>query len=415
MPSRGSFHRVVIGPLAVGTAMIGTVALTAAPAHAAPASVTVTFNAGVLTITGDAVANSLTVGQTPAHVITLNGTPVLAGTVTRANVQRVHMDGGAGNDTLRLDETNGAMPPGDFLGGDGNDTLGGGSSADTLDGGPGVDTFVGNGGDDHILGGPGNDKAIGGPGNDTVSLGTDADRFTWNPGDGDDHVDGDAGTDTLTFNGSDRAPSGPFETEGLSFDSDGTRTTIRRALTRQFPLPSDVNVVSFKGFEQVRSALAGGPNALNFAQGMARSDVAAIRVDLGPPGQAPIDPRQGPDTRSFTAFTGTEGADRFRIGGSPAAGVHVTGLGPAVLLTGAQVLVVGGRRGDDVIDAGGLAAGAVEVLQETGTELADDGNDTLIGHPGNDQLFGGAGDDRLEGRGGNDTLNGGTGINVIIP
>ena len=56
------------------------------------------------------------------------------------------------------------------------------------------------------------------------------------------------------------------------------------------------------------------------------------------------------------------------------------------------------------------------VLQESGSILADDGNDTLIGHPGTDQLFGGAGDDRLEGRGGpNDTLDGGTGINIIIP
>jgi Ca2+-binding RTX toxin-like protein len=386
-----------MGPLAVGSAVIGAVALTAAPAHAAPPGITVVLNGGVLSVTGDAAANSLTVGQTPAHVITLNGTPVLGGTATTTNVRRVHLDGGAGNDTLRYDETNGPMPPGDFLGGDGNDTLIGGS------------------GDDHLLGGPGNDKAVGGRGSDTVSLGAGADQFTWNPGDGDDHVDGDTGTDTLIFNGSGRAPSDPFETESVSFDSDGSRTTIRRALTRQLPLPSEVNVMSFNGFEQVKSALAGGPNAANFGQGMSRSDVAVVRVDLGPPGQAPINPREGRDTRSFTAFTGTEGADRFRIGGSPATGVHVTGLGPAVLLTGAQILVVAGRGGDDVIDAGGLAAGTVESLQETGTELANDGNDTLIGHPGKDQLFGGAGDDRIEGRGGADVLDGGTGNNVIIP
>ena len=76
----------------------------------------------------------------------------------------------------------------------------------------------------------------GGPGDDTVSLGDDSDQFTWNPGDGNDHVDGDAGTDTLIFNGSDRAPS-TVRNRIVSFDSDGSRTTIRRRLSPQQPLP----------------------------------------------------------------------------------------------------------------------------------------------------------------------------------
>jgi hypothetical protein len=37
-----------------------------------------------------------------------------------------------------------------------------------------------------------------------------------------------AGTDTLIFNGSDRTPTDPFETESLHFDSDGTQSTIVR-------------------------------------------------------------------------------------------------------------------------------------------------------------------------------------------
>lgn len=85
------------------------------------------------------------------------------------------------------------------------------------------------------------------------------------------------------------------------------------------------------------------------------------------------------------------------------------------MLTGAQTLVVATRGGDDVVDASGLAAGTVGLLREDATELANDGNDTLIGSPGNDELFGGAGNDRLEGRGGHDTLDGGTGTNVVIP
>ena len=416
MSNRRRFHRIVAGPLAVGAALIGAAAFTAAPpAQAATAGVTVTLNGSLLTITGDAAANSLTVGRTAAGAITLNGTVVLGGTATTANVLDIVMDGGAGNDTLRLDETNGAMPRIEFHGGDGNDQLFGGSKADSLLGGPGADTLVGNGGDDNLVGDAGNDRAIGGPGNDTVNLGADSDQFTWNPGDGNDHVDGDTGTDALIFNGSDRAASDPFETESLSFASDGSRTTIKRGVTRQLPLPSETNTMSFSGFEQVKTPMFGGPNEVGFDPSFSRSDIGVLRVDLGPP----IDPRQNNGVVNFVSFSGTAGPDRIRIldeeRGSPAAGAAVSGLGPGVLLTGAQTLAVSPGAGDDVVDASGLGAGTVENLQETGTELANDGNDTLIGHPGNDQLFGGAGDDRLEGRGGNDTLDGGTGQNVIIP
>ena len=250
-------------------ATAGPAVLFAAPANAAP---TITFTGGVLTINGDAGNNGLVVGQTPAHIVTLNGTPVLGGTVPVASVQVVRMNGGAGDDTLKLDETNGPLPGGILDGGPGNDTLIGGSKADTLIGGP----------DNGI------DRAIGGPGDDTVSLGGGSDQFTWNPGDGSDHVDGGAGTDTLIFNGSDRSPSGPFETEGLEFDSDGTRTTIVRQLFRQAPLPSDRDVMSISGFELVKAPMAGGPNSVDFGSGMSRSDVGLVRVDLGPP----LDPSQ---------------------------------------------------------------------------------------------------------------------------
>jgi Ca2+-binding RTX toxin-like protein len=383
--------------LAAGAAIAtaGPAVLFAAPASAAPM---ITFAGGVLTINGDAGNNGLVVGQTPAHIVTLNGSPVVVGgaTVPVTNVQVVRMNGGAGDDTLRFDETNGAMPPGEFDGGEGNDKLVGGSNVDTLIGGNGID------------------RMIGGRGDDTVSLGDGSDQFTWNPGDGNDHVDGNAGTDTLIFNGSNRHASDPFETEEVNFDSDGSRTTITRHVTRQLPLPSETNTMSVSGFELVKAPMAGGPNSVNFQQGMSHSDVSVVRVDLGPP----IDPSQNRGLDSSAGFLGTEGADRIRISdqerGSPAAGATVSGLGPTAIVTGAQTLSVAPGAGDDVVDASGLGVGTVGVLQETGTELANDGNDTLIGHPGNDQLFGGAGNDRLEGRGGNDTLDGGTGQDVII-
>ncbi len=376
--------------------------LFAAPATAAPA---ITFTDGVLTITGDAANNGLVVGSTEAHTVTLNGKEVVVRgeTVPVADVQRVRMDGGDGDDTLSVDETNDLMPPGAFDGGEGRDKLVGGSNDDTLIGGGGI----------------GIDRAIGGPGDDTVTLGDGSDQFTWNPRDGNDTADADAGKDTLIFNGSDRDPSDGgqgFETEDLIFGSDGSRTTIDRFLTRQSPLPSEHDAVSFSGFELVKSPLAGGPNSVFFADDFSGSDIAVVRVDLGPPGEAPTNPRTERDTRSRAQFRGTAGADRIRIGGRPATGATVSGIGPAVLLTGAQLLTVTPEAGDDHIDAGGMVAGTVELFGVDATEFPDDGNDHLRGHPGKDDLFGGAGDDLLEGRGGDDDiLNGGTGENVVIP
>ena len=52
-----------------------------------------------------------------------------------------------------------------------------------------------------LIGGDGNDMVTGGRGNDVALLGTGNDTFIWNPGDGSDTVEGQAGTDTLVFNG----------------------------------------------------------------------------------------------------------------------------------------------------------------------------------------------------------------------
>ena len=57
---------------------------------------------------------------------------MVGGAATASNVSVVHLEGGAGSDTLRFDEANGPMPKGEFLGGDGRDAFKGGSAADTL-------------------------------------------------------------------------------------------------------------------------------------------------------------------------------------------------------------------------------------------------------------------------------------------
>ncbi|HEY1378773.1 MAG TPA: calcium-binding protein, partial [Gemmataceae bacterium] len=72
----------------------------------------------------------------------------------------------------------------------------------TVDAGAGNDTITGSQGADTLLGGDGNDLVVGGRGDDTAFLGAGDDTFVWNPGDGSDVVEGQAGTDKLTFNGS---------------------------------------------------------------------------------------------------------------------------------------------------------------------------------------------------------------------
>jgi len=173
--------------------------------------------------------------------------------------------------------------------------------------------------------------------------------------------------------------------------------------------------MSLRGFELVKAPMFRGVHTVNFGRGLSGSDVGVLRVDLGPPGRDHHLAADGQDTRSFAAVADTDGNDRVGIGGQPATGATVTGLGPTEVLTGAQTLVVGTRGGDDVVDTSGLAAGTVGLLREDATELANDGNDTLIGSSRNDELFGGAGNDRLEGRGVQDTLDGGTGTDVVIP
>jgi Ca2+-binding RTX toxin-like protein len=91
----------------------------------------------------------------------------------------------------------------------------------TIDGGAGNDRITGGDGNDTLLGGDGDDVIIGGRGNDVAQLGSGNDSFIWNPGDGSDVVDGQDGTDTLVFNGSNVA-------ENISISANHGRVSLAR-------------------------------------------------------------------------------------------------------------------------------------------------------------------------------------------
>jgi Ca2+-binding RTX toxin-like protein len=93
--------------------------------------------------------------------------------------------------------------------------------------------------------------------------------------------------------------------------------------------------------------------------------------------------------------------------------VTVSGLPAQVTVKGAEgqndQLVVNALGGDDVVDASGLAAGAIKHTADGG-----DGDDVLLGSPGDDVLHGGAGDDVLDGADGTDVLDGGPGDDIAL-
>src|SRR4051794_23658084 len=160
-------------------------------------AISATFNPipELLTVLGDSADNTVTVSRDAAGRILLNGGAVTAtgGTPTGANTTTIQGFGQGGNDTITLNENNGALPPAQLFGGDGNDVLTGGS------------------GDDQVFGGAGNDRMI------------------WNPGDGTDLFEGGDGVDTAEVNGGNG-------TETFTITANGTRVRFDRVSPAPFSL-----------------------------------------------------------------------------------------------------------------------------------------------------------------------------------
>ncbi len=159
--------------------------------------------AHTLTVTGDGLDNNIVISRNAAGNLLVNGGAVAirGGTATVANTSLIQVFGLPGNDTIALDESNGALPVAQLFGGAGNDTLTGGSGADQLFGQGGNDTLLGKGGDDLLFGSDGNDTLTGGAGTDQVFGQSGDDRIVWNPGDGSDLNEGGGGSDTIEVNG----------------------------------------------------------------------------------------------------------------------------------------------------------------------------------------------------------------------
>jgi Ca2+-binding RTX toxin-like protein len=253
---------------------------------------------------------------------------VKGGQPTVANTSQMQIFGLAGNDTISLNEANGALPRANLFGGTGNDTLTGGSGNDMLFGESGNDTLLGKGGNDLLFGGAGNDTLIGGDGDDQVFGQSGDDRMIWNPGDDTDLNEGGDGNDTVEVNGGNGA-------EVFTVTANGTRVRFDR--TNPAPFSIDIGTS-----ENLILNANGGDDSFTAGNGLA--GLIAITVDGGP----------GNDV-----LRGGDGNDRL-IGGD------------------GNDFVDGGRGNDTVL----LGAGDDVFQWDPG-----DGSDTVEGQGGNDRMI----------------------------
>jgi Ca2+-binding RTX toxin-like protein len=239
-----------------------------------------------------------------------------------------------------------------------------------------------------FLGSEGNDFINGGDGDDLALMGAGDDVFVWNPGDDNDTLEGQAGFDTMLFNGANAA-------ENIDIAANGGRVRFFRNVANVTMDLDDVEGIDF-------NALGGADTIV--VNDLSGTDLVETNLNLTEAANV-----AGADT---VIVQGTSGDDVALIFGD-ANGTAVLGLASQVNITGAEAandrLTVNALAGDDVVEASGLAAGAIQLTADGGQ-----GDDILVGGAGADVLSGGDGDDVLIGGPGIDVLDGGPGDNVVI-
>lgn len=292
-------------------------------------SVTASAANGVLTVTGDDNANAITVSRNAAGTLFVNGgaVPITGTPATVTTIQSIRANGLGGNDTLLLDDTNGALPQATLFGGAGNDTLTGGSGADVLSGDDGNDSLLGKAGNDTLHGGAGNDTLLGNTGTDQAFGDAGDDLMIWNPGEGSDLNEGGDGTDTALVNGGDVA-------EAYAATAVGNRILLQR--TSPGPFSIDIGTS-----EKVVLNMLGGDDTFTGGAGLA--SLAAFTVDGGA-GNDTILGTDGNDT-----LLGGDGNDLVDGNGGADVGILGDGNDTFVWDPGDGSDVVEGQAGADTM------------------------------------------------------------------
>jgi RTX calcium-binding nonapeptide repeat (4 copies) len=282
---------------------------------------------------GDAVALRLKAGDPSQIQVDVGDDGTGDFSFARNAVSAIKVKGGDGNDSIRVDDANGAFTnsiPTTISGGDGNDTLSGGQTQVAAEN----ETF--NGGD-------GNDTVDGGKGNDTAYLGSGNDTFRWDNGEGSDVIEGQDGTDTMLFNGAGVA-------ENVTMTANGGRLNFFRV---QGNVTMDTN-----GVEIVDDNALGGADSVT-VNDLTGTDVTQTNIDLA----SALGGTAADGAVDNVVVNGTNGDDNIAINGN-GSGADVTGLATAVSVKHADptdTLSVNTLAGTDHVVASGIA-GVLQVL-----------------------------------------------------
>src|SRR5262249_24290722 len=153
------------------------------------------------------------------------------------------------------------------------------------------------------------------------------DTFIWNPGDGSDTIEGQAGTDTLVFNGAN-------VNERMDISANGERARLTR----------DVGNITMDlhGIERLQINALGGADSIT-VNDLTGTDATRVAIDLaGTAGSG-----QGDGAADSVTVNGTAGDDHITVVSSGAS-VVVNGLA-------AEVTIAGAEGANDSLTINGLA------------------------------------------------------------
>jgi Ca2+-binding RTX toxin-like protein len=274
-----------------------------------------------------------------------------------------------------------------------------------------------NNGDDSIdlTGIPAPARVDGSLGADTMVGGSMDDVFVWNPGGGNDVIDGGPGSDTLAFNGSNIGEIIAVVPDGAGFDV--TRNVA--AILLKADNIEDLELTTLAGADDVTTT-----NLVNTAQHITTgTDASPDTLHLDARGlcvarQGDSFVLEGRQPVSFAGFASVLVNNAFcRVDpcdtAVPTQGCTVNGVHnqPCEGTPGDDLIIA--TSGDDVIKGGG---GKDRIRGGAGNDTlcGDEGDDLLVGSSGDDTLSGGPGADRLRGNSGNDILLGGDDDDLLV-
>ena len=289
-------------PASIGAGALALVVFggAAAPAAAAP-TVKAQVIDGTLRISGGPFADKITLRQSPSDRTQLQvdvGDDGSADFTFDLNTfDTIDVKARGGNDTVRIDDTNGAFTT---------------TEATRINGGNGDDTLIGGSGNEVFVGGKGNDRVDGNGGADTAFLGSGDDTFVWDPGDASDIVEGQAGSDTMVFNGS-------GGNEIMEASANFGRVSFTRNLGNI--------VMDLDGIEAIDVAALDGTDSIT-VNDMTGTDLARVNVDLA----AALGGSTADGKADTVNVNGTKGDDSIAVDATGSA-VEVSGLAALVRIT----------------------------------------------------------------------------------